>query len=176
MKPSRLVTSGGVRRNTVRGMRKITKAALAGGVASAAIAASLAGCAAAHSDSHANCAMKWADAFPGHPLCPDSPDHRAPATTQPPHELDQQFSLEDAAFLSDLRGVWNFTFDAGSAVSEAHAMCGMPKGQTASALPDIIRLIDPDFTGGNEKLSVVMGCDKVHEGGGRALLPRQVTR
>jgi hypothetical protein len=31
MKPSRLVTSGGVRRHTVRGMKKITKAALVGG-------------------------------------------------------------------------------------------------------------------------------------------------
>jgi len=40
MKPSRLVTSGGgVRRHTVRGMRKITKAALVGGAAAAAIAA-----------------------------------------------------------------------------------------------------------------------------------------
>ena len=42
MKPSRLVTSGGgVRRHTVRGMRKITKAALVGGGAAAAIAAAL---------------------------------------------------------------------------------------------------------------------------------------
>jgi hypothetical protein len=31
MKPSRLVTSGGVRRHTLRGLRKITKTALAGG-------------------------------------------------------------------------------------------------------------------------------------------------
>ena len=41
MKPSRLVTSGGVRRPTVRGMRKITKAALVGGAAAAAIAATV---------------------------------------------------------------------------------------------------------------------------------------
>jgi hypothetical protein len=41
MKPSRLVTSGGVRRHTVRGMRKITKAALVGGAAAAAIAATV---------------------------------------------------------------------------------------------------------------------------------------
>ena len=40
MKPSRLVTSGGVRRPTVRGMRKITKATLAGGAA-AVIAATV---------------------------------------------------------------------------------------------------------------------------------------
>ena len=36
MTPSRLVTSDGVRRHTVRGMRKITKAALAGGAAALA--------------------------------------------------------------------------------------------------------------------------------------------
>ena len=41
MKPSPLVTSGGVRRHTVRGMRKITKAALVGGAAAAAIAATV---------------------------------------------------------------------------------------------------------------------------------------
>ena len=41
MKPSRLVTSGGVRRHTARGMTKITKAALAGGAAAAAIAATM---------------------------------------------------------------------------------------------------------------------------------------
>ena len=41
MKPSGLVTSGGVRRHTVRGMRKITKAALVGGAAAAAIAATV---------------------------------------------------------------------------------------------------------------------------------------
>jgi hypothetical protein len=41
MKPSRLVTCGGVRRHTVRGMRKITKAALVGGAAAAAIAATV---------------------------------------------------------------------------------------------------------------------------------------
>ena len=41
MKPSRLVTSGGVRRHTVRGMSKITKAALVGGAAAAAIAATV---------------------------------------------------------------------------------------------------------------------------------------
>jgi hypothetical protein len=41
MNPSRLVTSGGVRRHTVRGMRKITKAALVGGAAAAAIAATV---------------------------------------------------------------------------------------------------------------------------------------
>jgi hypothetical protein len=67
---------------------------------------------------------------------------------------------EDATFLSDLRGIWNFSFDAGSAVREAHAMCGMPKGQTASALPDIIRLIDPSFTGGDEQVTVVMDATK----------------
>ena len=38
MKPSRLVTSGAVRRHTARGMKKITKAALMGGAAAAAIA------------------------------------------------------------------------------------------------------------------------------------------
>ena len=38
MKPSRLVTSGGVRRHTVRGMKKITKAGLVGGAAALAIA------------------------------------------------------------------------------------------------------------------------------------------
>ncbi len=36
MKPSRLVTSGGVRRHTARGMKKITKAALVGAAAVAA--------------------------------------------------------------------------------------------------------------------------------------------
>ena len=41
MKPSRLVTFGGVRPHTVRGMRKITKAALVGGAAAAAIAATV---------------------------------------------------------------------------------------------------------------------------------------
>ena len=41
MKPSRLVTSGSVRRPTVRGLRKITKAALASGAAAAAIAATV---------------------------------------------------------------------------------------------------------------------------------------
>ena len=41
MKPSRLVTSGGVRRHTGRGMRKISKAALVGGAAAAAIAATV---------------------------------------------------------------------------------------------------------------------------------------
>ena len=41
MKPSRLVTSGGVRRHTVRGRKKITKAALATGAAAAVIAASV---------------------------------------------------------------------------------------------------------------------------------------
>ena len=41
MKPSRLVTSGGVRRPTGRGMKKITKAALMGGAAAAAIAATI---------------------------------------------------------------------------------------------------------------------------------------
>jgi hypothetical protein len=59
MKPSRLVTSGGVRRPTVRGMRKITKAALLGGVAAAAIAAT-AGIGLATSGT--------ANAFPG--FCP----------------------------------------------------------------------------------------------------------
>ena len=41
MKPSRLVTSGGVRHHTGRGMKKITKAALLGGAAAAAIAATV---------------------------------------------------------------------------------------------------------------------------------------
>ena len=41
MKPSRPVTFGGVRRRTFRGMRKITKAALLGGAAAAAIAATV---------------------------------------------------------------------------------------------------------------------------------------
>ena len=41
MKPSRLVTSGGVRRDTARGMRKSTKAALVSGAAAAAIAATV---------------------------------------------------------------------------------------------------------------------------------------
>ena len=41
MKPSRLVSSGGVRRHTVRGMRKITKAALLVGAVAAAIAATV---------------------------------------------------------------------------------------------------------------------------------------
>ena len=41
MKPSRLVTSGGVRHHTGRGMKKITKAALMGGAAAAAIAATV---------------------------------------------------------------------------------------------------------------------------------------
>ena len=41
MKPSRLLTSGGVRRSTVRGMSKITEAALMGGAAAAAIAATV---------------------------------------------------------------------------------------------------------------------------------------
>ena len=41
MKPSRLVTSGGVRRHTVRGMRKITKAALLSGAAAVALAATV---------------------------------------------------------------------------------------------------------------------------------------
>ena len=41
MKPSRLVTSGGVRRHTGRGMSKISKAALVGGAAAAAIAATV---------------------------------------------------------------------------------------------------------------------------------------
>jgi hypothetical protein len=38
MTPSSLVTSGGVRRHTARGMKKITKAALAGGAAAVALA------------------------------------------------------------------------------------------------------------------------------------------
>ena len=38
MKPSRLVTSGGVRRHTVRGMRRITKAALVRTAAALAVA------------------------------------------------------------------------------------------------------------------------------------------
>jgi hypothetical protein len=41
MKPSRLVTSGGARRHTARGRKKITKAALVGGAAAAAIAATV---------------------------------------------------------------------------------------------------------------------------------------
>ena len=41
MKPSRLVTSGGVRHHTGRRMKKITKAALVGGAAAAAIAATV---------------------------------------------------------------------------------------------------------------------------------------
>ena len=41
MKPSRLVTSGGVRHHTGRGMKTITKAALMGGAAAAAIAATV---------------------------------------------------------------------------------------------------------------------------------------
>ena len=41
MKPSRLVTSGGVRHHTARGKKKITKAALVGGAAAAAIAATV---------------------------------------------------------------------------------------------------------------------------------------
>jgi hypothetical protein len=41
MRPSHLVTAGGVRRHTVRGMSKTTKAALAGGVTAAAIAATV---------------------------------------------------------------------------------------------------------------------------------------
>ena len=41
MKPSPLLTSGGVRRHTARGMKKITKAALVGGAAAAAIAATM---------------------------------------------------------------------------------------------------------------------------------------
>ncbi len=52
MKPSRLVTSGGVRRHTVRGMRRITKAALVGGAAAATIAVgSLVGAGSANADS-----------------------------------------------------------------------------------------------------------------------------
>ena len=50
MKPSRLVTSGGVRRHTARGMRKITKAALVGGAAAAAIAATVGVAAPAQAD------------------------------------------------------------------------------------------------------------------------------
>jgi hypothetical protein len=41
MKPSRLVTSGGVRRPTGRGRKKITKAAVLGGAATAAAAATV---------------------------------------------------------------------------------------------------------------------------------------
>ena len=41
MKPSRLATSGGARRHTARGMKKITKAAVMGGAAAAAIAATV---------------------------------------------------------------------------------------------------------------------------------------
>ena len=57
MKPSRLVTSGGVRRHTVRGMKKITKAALLGGLATAAIAATVG-------------MASPAQAFPGFGYCP----------------------------------------------------------------------------------------------------------
>ena len=57
MKPSRLVTSGGVRRPTARGMKKITKAALLGGAAAAAIATTVG-------------MASPAQAFPGLGYCP----------------------------------------------------------------------------------------------------------
>ena len=50
MKPSRLVTSGGVRHHTGRGMKKITNAALMGGAAAAAIAQVPAGYPASYAD------------------------------------------------------------------------------------------------------------------------------
>ena len=61
MKPSRLVTSGGVRRPTVRGMRKITKATLAGGAAAAVIAATVgvASPAQAHSGHRVEVDVSW---------------------------------------------------------------------------------------------------------------------
>ena len=52
MKPSRLVTSGGVRHHTGRGMKKITKAALVGGAAAAAIAATVGLASPAQADSY----------------------------------------------------------------------------------------------------------------------------
>jgi Protein of unknown function (DUF732) len=65
-------------------------------------------------------------------------------------ELDDEaktFDPADAAFLRDLRGVWKWDFNPGDAVNEAHAMCALPKGQTASALQDIVNMIDPGNDG-----------------------------
>ena len=59
MKPSRLVTSGGVRRHTVRGIRKITKAALLGGAAAAAIAAAVGVAAPANARDFVTTEVNW---------------------------------------------------------------------------------------------------------------------
>ena len=143
--------------------------------AGAALAAGLAGCAVPRMDNHAHCAMKWADANALNPVCPDSPDYRsASTTTQAPRELDrdaQIFSPDDAAFLRDLHGVWNWDFNPGDAVKEAHAMCEFPQGKTATALPDIIRLIDPGFTSGDEKLSIVLDATKFMKVAGQHFCP-----
>jgi hypothetical protein len=124
--------------------------------AGAALATGLAGCALPRTDSHAHCAMKWADAYPGHPVCPDYGS--ASTTTQAPSELDREaqiFSPDDAAFLRDLHGVWNWDFHPDDAVKEAHAMCEFPQGKTATALPDIVRMIDPSYQGGDESFRTV---------------------
>jgi hypothetical protein len=69
MKPSRLVTSGGVRRHTVRGMKKITKAALVGSAAAAAIAASVGVAAPAQASVFTMCPSGHAGVVGGNTSC-----------------------------------------------------------------------------------------------------------
>jgi hypothetical protein len=77
----------------------------------------------------------------------NTPDHPRAATmtttsAQPTKSAEQRlqdeldyeakhFDPAEAAFLRDLHGVWNFDFNPGNAVNEAHAMCAPPKGETA---------------------------------------------
>ena len=89
-------------------------------------------------------------------------------------ELDREaklFDPADAAFLRDLHGVWHWDFNPDDAVNEAHAMCALPAGKTASALPDIIRMIDPDFQGGDESLSTVQDATKFMKVAGQHFCP-----
>lgn len=92
--------------------------------------------------------------------------HNSPqgsTTTTTSDEFDYEakhFDPASAAFLRDRHGVWNFGFDPGDAVNEAHAMCALPAGNSASALPDIIRLIDPGFHDGDEDLGTVHQATK----------------
>jgi len=143
--------------------------------ARAAVAAALAGCAVHPTDTslRLDCATKWADASPSHPLCTDSPDHAATSTTQAPSELDreaQEFSPDDAAFLRDLHGVWEFSFNPAEAVREAHAMCEFPQGKTATALPDIVNMIDPG-NNGTTSLGVMDAATKFMGVAGRHFCP-----
>jgi len=69
--------------------------------------------------------------------------------------------------LTGPHGVWNWDFNPGDALNEAHAICALPAGKTGLALPDIVRIIDPD----NQSMGTVQYATKFMKVAGQHFCP-----